>query len=142
MPCRYKIVRTQFFKTELCRFHLKGRCRKGTLCEFAHDESELCHAPDLTKTSLCELWQQGKCTKDASLCQFAHGQQDLRRTLAWCPDNAKPDAVYVGLQNVEMTIANLLDVLKPPHSRKISLADMARALMIGFDVNLDKDDQA
>mmetsp|Transcript_88709 Transcript_88709/g.170042 ORF Transcript_88709/g.170042 Transcript_88709/m.170042 type:complete len:396 (+) Transcript_88709:50-1237(+) len=74
--------RSQFFKTEMCKFYRTG-CRNGNTCEFAHGQEELSIRPDLTKTSLCREWQKGVCKLPPSECQFAHGQQDLRMTRAY-----------------------------------------------------------
>jgi len=63
-------------KTKLCEFHLDGKCKYGSECAFAHQESELKTLPDLRKTRLCRAFSKGKCV-DAN-CKFAHGQEELR----------------------------------------------------------------
>lgn len=68
----------QLRKTRICAYHLKGTCRYGNACAFAHSCTELQSIPDLRKTRLCEAYEQGWCTnKD---CSFAHGEEDLRTT--------------------------------------------------------------
>lgn len=52
----------------------------GNSCNFAHEIEELNDAPDLTKTSLCVKFMEGRQCKDAAACPFAHGQQELRMT--------------------------------------------------------------
>jgi len=75
-----QLLRHQFKKTELCRYHFGGKCKNGKACSFAHGASELNVAPDLAKTVMCQLWMAGKCNKSAEDCKFAHGSQDLRTT--------------------------------------------------------------
>lgn len=72
----------QFHKTQFCRY-VKSGCLRGTQCPFAHSVQELSTSPDLAKTSLCKLWEQGLCQLKASECQFAHGTRDLRMTSAY-----------------------------------------------------------
>mmetsp|Transcript_97872 Transcript_97872/g.169508 ORF Transcript_97872/g.169508 Transcript_97872/m.169508 type:complete len:295 (-) Transcript_97872:64-948(-) len=74
------IFRSQFYRTRLCFFNSQGRCRYGTRCAFAHADMELAGMPDLTKTSLCKDWKEGKCTKTAAECVFAHGKHEIRLT--------------------------------------------------------------
>lgn len=76
--------RSQFRKTDMCTFYLKGLCVKGSACNFAHGEEELSHAPDLTKTSLCREWLKFRCRKSGAECPFAHGAKELRSTEAYC----------------------------------------------------------
>lgn len=62
---RNSAMRYTFFKTELCRYYEPGqqglRCETGLGCPFAHGEQELLTRPDLTKTTLCQLFRKGKC---------------------------------------------------------------------------------
>lgn len=78
---RNSAMRYTFFKTELCRYYEPGqqglRCGKGLGCPFAHGPQELRSRPDLTKTSLCQLFRKGKCRK-GEMCPFAHGAKELR----------------------------------------------------------------
>mmetsp|Transcript_57792 Transcript_57792/g.102601 ORF Transcript_57792/g.102601 Transcript_57792/m.102601 type:complete len:225 (+) Transcript_57792:77-751(+) len=72
------VLTAKMKKTRMCDFHKQGRCKYGTECAFAHDESELTSAPDLRKTRLCRAFLQGGCNdKD---CKFAHGESELRAT--------------------------------------------------------------
>eukprot|EP00931_Biecheleriopsis_adriatica_P062952 TRINITY_DN38047_c0_g1_i1.p1 TRINITY_DN38047_c0_g1~~TRINITY_DN38047_c0_g1_i1.p1 ORF type:complete len:378 (+),score=79.22 TRINITY_DN38047_c0_g1_i1:110-1243(+) len=80
---RYTIYRSQFMKTQLCRYFAAGACRKGESCNFAHGKVELSHAPDLKKTALCEDFKKGKCALSADNCPYAHGQEDLRSSPAF-----------------------------------------------------------
>ena len=71
-------VKQQFHKTQLCAFHKEGRCPlTAPLCAFAHDQSELRRAPDLTRTKLCP--DNSRC-RNSSGCQFAHSTDELRST--------------------------------------------------------------
>jgi len=60
--------RDHFYKTKLCKFHLKGSCLRGAKCRYAHDLSSQCPLPDLQCTRLCPmLTRTGEC-KDTSCC--------------------------------------------------------------------------
>lgn len=73
-------IRSQFFKTQLCRFHRKGYCRNADNCAFAHGNGNVASHPDLTKTSLCSRWMKGECPLQSHECGFAHGHDELRVT--------------------------------------------------------------
>lgn len=68
-----------FKATELCRFHLKGRCTRGSECTFAHGHEQLRQRPDLYKTQMCvQFTMQGWC-QNQGRCDFAHAVEELRR---------------------------------------------------------------
>jgi hypothetical protein len=68
----------RFAKTKICKFHLQGKCAKGSNCSFAHGGDEMEHAPDLYRTQLCmALMKTGKC-KDSETCKYAHTREQLR----------------------------------------------------------------
>lgn len=69
-----------FDKTKLCKFHAKGRCRRGPACTFAHAGGELRPHPDFYKTQLCtDLFRNGLCERGAACC-YAHAPHEIRRT--------------------------------------------------------------
>lgn len=69
----------QFSKTEMCKFHLLGTCRKGTTCAFAHSKDEMKERPDLSRTRLCRAFlQTGQCNNKN--CTYAHSKDELRAT--------------------------------------------------------------
>eukprot|EP00931_Biecheleriopsis_adriatica_P094162 TRINITY_DN67846_c0_g1_i1.p1 TRINITY_DN67846_c0_g1~~TRINITY_DN67846_c0_g1_i1.p1 ORF type:complete len:193 (-),score=35.23 TRINITY_DN67846_c0_g1_i1:353-931(-) len=75
-------VKQQFVATRLCKFHLEGRCSRGTACTFAHTEDDLRKQPDYSKTRLCSLFQRtGHCWQ-GSACKFAHGSAEMQRHAA------------------------------------------------------------
>jgi hypothetical protein len=95
----------RYYKMQLCReFSLGTKCPRGKRCTFAHGEQQLrsyggASATAKTidpgdssqawnyKTKLCTYYESyGKCTRGAR-CNFAHGEEDLRR-----PDFAKKAA--------------------------------------------------
>jgi len=60
-----------FYRTQLCKFHLKGFCLRGANCKYAHGSSLKHPLPDSRCTRLCQtLTRNGEC-KDTS-CSFAH----------------------------------------------------------------------
>jgi hypothetical protein len=72
-----KANKKALFKTKMCTFHLLGRCKRGTFCEFAHGREELQNPPDLSCSRLCPRFlKAGKCTD--SHCRFAHSEAELR----------------------------------------------------------------
>jgi hypothetical protein len=44
--------------------------------------------PDLTKTSLCRKWIEGKCPLTAADCGFAHGKRELKMTAEFAKRSA------------------------------------------------------
>jgi hypothetical protein len=67
------------YKTELCRnwVELKGRCRYGEKCQFAHGEEELrlpVRHPKY-KTEICKNWLN-KCCRYGHKCSFVHGKEE------------------------------------------------------------------
>lgn len=73
------------YKLVLCKFHLQGRCMKGSSCTFAHGDQEDLAAQAVDgdgqpaygfKSILCRFHLQGRCNKGAS-CTFAHGDYEL-----------------------------------------------------------------
>lgn len=65
------------WRTRLCKHYLKGTCRYGSNCGFAHSDDNVNDRPDLVKTRLCSRFQKGFCTK-GDKCQFAHGLAELK----------------------------------------------------------------
>lgn len=66
-----------FGKTKLCKFHVLGVCSKGTACNFAHEQNQLNHLPDLAKTRICKtLISTGQCSNPD--CLYAHSKDELR----------------------------------------------------------------
>lgn len=66
-------------KTELCKFEQFGKCKRGTICAFAHSREEL-EKKDTTryyKTRLCKsFWTKMSCPYGVRCC-FIH---TLKRT--------------------------------------------------------------
>jgi hypothetical protein len=77
-PDLSKKLQGQLHKTRMCAYWAKGTCNHGDDCAFAHTESEIQVMPNLSKTRMCEAFQQGKCTD--SNCTFAHNEEELRPT--------------------------------------------------------------
>ncbi|CBZ55767.1 putative zinc finger (CCCH type) protein [Neospora caninum Liverpool] len=73
-------IEDQFFRIKLCPKYMRGLCRKGARCSYAHAEEELRDVPNLWKTKLCTAFRLGKpCPLEAS-CPYAHGEEELRST--------------------------------------------------------------
>merc|ERR1719453_1271600 len=71
-------ISKQLHKTKMCKHFLKGRCRYGQACSYAHNPEELRYRPDLTKTRLCKNYDLGRCNDPN--CLYAHGSEQLRGT--------------------------------------------------------------
>ena len=65
-------------KMEMCSFHMKNRCQRGSKCRYAHSKEEVggkvvdwkrmgC------KVTMCKYWEQGRCWNTADNCEYAHG---------------------------------------------------------------------
>lgn len=76
---RQTCLNSQLRKTKFCSYHLKGLCRFGTNCSFAHSGSELQATPDLHQTKLCPKSTEGRVCTDPG-CTFAHSEDELRST--------------------------------------------------------------
>jgi len=64
-------------KTKLCKYALKGGCKLGKDCRFAHGITELVQPPNLQKTRMCPaLLSNGKCNNPH--CTFAHHESDVK----------------------------------------------------------------
>ena len=71
----YSIAESQALpnKKVLCIFNNFGKCRKGSLCGFAHDPEELMDA----KSVMCPVFLQIRSCSDP-LCPFSHSVDELR----------------------------------------------------------------
>lgn len=54
------------FKTELCKNYIKGKCRYGINCIFAHGKEEL----------RCKFYILGKCKYEGN-CNFIHEKESI-----------------------------------------------------------------
>ena len=85
----------KLYKSTLCQFYLKGPCKNGDTCTYAHGTSELRTADGnsvadlenssdkkvLFKTTLCAKFvTYGDCPFGPA-CNFAHGVKELRQAL-------------------------------------------------------------
>jgi len=85
-------------KTRFCKHYLRGHCRFGDKCAYAHQAVELVPKPDLAKTRMCIHFAAGRCRNER--CFFAHGHQELQSgapeeeqdTISgrWAPDQVHP----------------------------------------------------
>jgi hypothetical protein len=64
-------------KTKMCYFFAKGKCTKGSFCNYAHSLLDQRTKPDLFRTQMCpELLADGTCKRCD--CRFAHRKSELR----------------------------------------------------------------
>lgn len=68
---------SRLHKTKMCSFFLKGRCKRGLACSFAHGVQDLSACPDLRCTKMCPTIRNGG-TCMAANCTFAHDEAQLR----------------------------------------------------------------
>ncbi|PFH33178.1 zinc finger (CCCH type) motif-containing protein [Besnoitia besnoiti] len=65
------------YKTNLCKFYLKGTCKRGHKCSWAHGEKDIRPFPAFFKTRMCYNWIYfGTC--DRQPCTYAHSHLELR----------------------------------------------------------------
>eukprot|EP00929_Paragymnodinium_shiwhaense_P094625 TRINITY_DN5531_c0_g1_i2.p1 TRINITY_DN5531_c0_g1~~TRINITY_DN5531_c0_g1_i2.p1 ORF type:complete len:357 (-),score=51.06 TRINITY_DN5531_c0_g1_i2:227-1297(-) len=77
-PDVHTALQLQMKKTKMCSFWEAGKCQRGDKCTFAHGRNELSDAPDLTKTAICQKFKRGECRLRSEVCQFAHGEHEIR----------------------------------------------------------------
>ncbi|PHJ22587.1 zinc finger (ccch type) motif-containing protein [Cystoisospora suis] len=73
-------IEDQFFRIKLCPKYVRGLCRKGSRCSYAHTEEQLRDVPNLWKTKLCSAYRFGKTCPLEEACPYAHGEEELRST--------------------------------------------------------------
>ncbi|CAK0814369.1 unnamed protein product [Prorocentrum cordatum] len=71
-------------KTELCSFFQKGACKRGSACDFAHEEHDVREKPDLQRTKPCPTVAEGLRCEDPS-CPFAHYAGEVRKFKPYLP---------------------------------------------------------
>ncbi|CAE8649858.1 unnamed protein product, partial [Polarella glacialis] len=101
--------------TKMCSFYLEGKCRRGSACKFAHDESLLQQQPDYYKTRVCAMFRAGLHCKSGQECGYAHSEQELRGTSR--PGCTTKDSDLVDAASVSESTA-----LPELFSRQLSLA--------------------
>lgn len=69
----------QFYKTKTCPWYFKGKCERGEMCRFAHNDTEKRNLPDLSRTSFCPSFMKRGVCQDRQ-CRFAHHVDQLRAT--------------------------------------------------------------
>eukprot|EP00922_Rhytidocystis_sp_ex-Travisia-forbesii_P013440 GHVS01020141.1.p1 GENE.GHVS01020141.1~~GHVS01020141.1.p1 ORF type:complete len:239 (+),score=40.41 GHVS01020141.1:767-1483(+) len=70
----------KIYKAVMCQYHASGRCRKGTMCTFAHSSGELRAYPDMRKHKLCAAWLSAAgCPHSAESCMYAHGVEQMQK---------------------------------------------------------------
>jgi len=76
-PAATRVIAQQLTNTKFCKHHLRGFCRYGSRCGYAHGATELLTRPNLWKTKFCVNFRSGSCM--VADCSYAHGLADLRR---------------------------------------------------------------
>jgi butyrate response factor 1 len=68
-------------KTEMCKnWEMKGSCRWGNKCSYAHGEHELLkktHLPKNFMTRACETFHKDGFCSFGKRCQFMHSERDV-----------------------------------------------------------------
>ncbi|CAK0910286.1 unnamed protein product, partial [Prorocentrum cordatum] len=102
-------------RPRLCSYFLRGQCKYGRECDFAHAESELVPAPDFTNMHMCKAFQLGRCKRKR--CRFAHGVQELRPGSV-SPPSTPPSRTRLSASSAPFTPACLhpikVDLPMPP----------------------------
>ncbi|EER18823.1 hypothetical protein Pmar_PMAR006447 [Perkinsus marinus ATCC 50983] len=53
-------IKKRMYKTQVCKYFIRGRCLHGPLCAFAHSVDELNRKPNLSMTKFCA---KPKCSR-------------------------------------------------------------------------------
>ncbi|KAF4731300.1 hypothetical protein FOZ63_013199 [Perkinsus olseni] len=69
----WSLIKKRMYKTQVCKYYIRGKCLHGSLCAFAHSIDELNRKPNLSKTRLCV---KPGCNNPN--CSFAHTLEELR----------------------------------------------------------------
>ncbi|KAF4697371.1 hypothetical protein FOZ60_007456 [Perkinsus olseni] len=69
----WSLIKKRMYKTQVCKYYIRGKCLHGSLCAFAHSIDELNRKPNLSKTKLCV---KPGCNNPN--CSFAHTLEELR----------------------------------------------------------------
>jgi len=72
-----KYMARELAKTKFCKHALRGYCRYGESCAYAHTATELMPRPNYTKTKICVKFLSGTCNQQD--CSYAHGFHELRQ---------------------------------------------------------------
>mmetsp|Transcript_43986 Transcript_43986/g.87392 ORF Transcript_43986/g.87392 Transcript_43986/m.87392 type:complete len:255 (-) Transcript_43986:202-966(-) len=111
-----KTVVSALANTRICKFYLRGKCRRGVRCTFAHGEGALQPQPDLYRTQLCRQFMQSGTCRFGGRCSFAHGFGQLRGEAATVAVETERDPV------VPVTCATAPRLLLPVEARKADAA--------------------
>lgn len=93
MTKEWSPIKKRMYKTQVCKYFIRGRCMHGLLCAFAHSVDELNRKPDLSKTKLCT---KVGCVDPG--CAFAHTLAELRVDPA-VNDNSMEKQILARLDN-------------------------------------------
>ncbi|CAE7609995.1 ZFP36L1 [Symbiodinium natans] len=69
-----------FHGTVLCKFFEKGKCSRGSACNFAHGRGQLREKPNLAKTKWCSVFMETWSCSAGEACPYAHhGVEEKRK---------------------------------------------------------------
>jgi hypothetical protein len=95
---------TRSMADPICRYFLRGDCKSGARCRFAHSapsspslSSQVLDRSVLFKTQLCHYFSDTGTCKRGDQCQFAHGQHELRLLRSNSAERRSADATTAGL---------------------------------------------
>lgn len=121
------------FKTKLCTHHMKGSCKRGESCNFAHGQEELVltEVPLNAKTKLCDYFNKGSCLR-GDCCTFAHGPNDLAAVAREPADQDTLAEAQSHQSRLEELTKKLLDTLELPVEEDSLLELLASNELIHF----------
>lgn len=125
-------------KTVYCKHFLRGHCKFGHQCAYAHSPEELVPKPNLVKTKLCAKFLSGTC--DNENCKYAHELEEVRK-VSYKGDSFASSAVLSGvaspgaqrgeLQSKESPLHDLLELLPPSvHAAALTAAHQAASSVV------------
>ncbi|EEQ99474.1 conserved hypothetical protein [Perkinsus marinus ATCC 50983] len=120
-------IRQQLYKTKFCRHFIRGSCKYGEDCTYAHSIEELAARPNFYKTKICT---RPNCNDPD--CQYAHSIYELQDFYAkeadricpsflagQCNDSSCPMS-HNRTQASEMMLAQCFNLMKSNTDRTVA----------------------
>jgi len=110
-------------KTELCSNFMRGHCKFGAACHFAHNRNEI----------ICKRWINGTCTL-GNECHYQHSVMESLLVLIEAVDSKNSNCTHA---NSKMT-SYLLDIFRPSASSVGPVQQVLNRLVISWNGNTER----